>query len=195
MDAMAEVCADKGYAAATVADVVECARVSRATFYELFKDKSDCFIATMEEGVRMLGSAVLPVVYAPSESWAIKVRETIAALLDFLASNPAYAKTAMIEALAGGNAAFERYSVGTNLIVTLLDEGRSYVRPDVTAPSGTARAILGGGEWLIRGEMMAGRTDRIRELLPDFLYMALTPYIGQEEALNHAREAREGLLS
>src|SRR5680860_173911 len=46
--AMAESCASKGYGATTIADVCEPAGVSRATFYELFKDKEDCFHAAME---------------------------------------------------------------------------------------------------------------------------------------------------
>ena len=37
------VVAEKGYAAATVADVVRAARVSRGTFYELFASKEACF--------------------------------------------------------------------------------------------------------------------------------------------------------
>ena len=47
-------------------------------------------------------------------------------------------------------------------------------------PSGTARAIVGGGESLIVAELGNGRADRVPELLPDILYFALTPYVGQE---------------
>ena len=43
--AMVAAVAEKGYVAVAVADVVSRARVSRATFYEQFTDKSDCFLA------------------------------------------------------------------------------------------------------------------------------------------------------
>src|SRR5882724_3806888 len=43
LDAMAEVVAEKGYQATTVADVVERAGVSRRTFYEQFPDREACF--------------------------------------------------------------------------------------------------------------------------------------------------------
>ena len=46
--AMAESCAKKGYGATTITDICEPAGVSRATFYELFKDKEACFHAAME---------------------------------------------------------------------------------------------------------------------------------------------------
>ena len=42
---LAEAIAEKGYAAATIADVVRHARVSKRTFYEHFADKEECFLA------------------------------------------------------------------------------------------------------------------------------------------------------
>ena len=45
VEATAHVVAEKGYAAATVADIIAHAGVSRATFYELFEDKEDCFLS------------------------------------------------------------------------------------------------------------------------------------------------------
>jgi AcrR family transcriptional regulator len=48
LEAMAQAVAIKGYASATVADVVAGAGVSRKTFYEHFTDKEDCFLAACE---------------------------------------------------------------------------------------------------------------------------------------------------
>jgi len=45
VEAMIGVVAEKGYTDATVADIISTAGVSRATFYEQFADKEDCFIA------------------------------------------------------------------------------------------------------------------------------------------------------
>jgi AcrR family transcriptional regulator len=45
LSAMVAAVAEKGYTAVAVADVVQRARVSRATFYEQFDDKADCFVA------------------------------------------------------------------------------------------------------------------------------------------------------
>ena len=46
--AMVAAVAEKGYVAVAVADVVSRARVSRATFYEQFRDKTDCFVAALQ---------------------------------------------------------------------------------------------------------------------------------------------------
>jgi AcrR family transcriptional regulator len=193
LDSMAALCAEQGYAAATIAKIVKGAGVSRATFYELFRDKEDCFVATMEEGLRRLVGAVMPAVYAPSESMVDKVREVVSALLDYLASDPDYSITAMVEAAAGGERAFERYSAGTQIITSLLDQARAIPSTGGRLPSTTARAVFGAGESLIANEMMNGRVDRVPQLIPDLVYLSLVPYVGQEEALRQMAAAAADL--
>ena len=51
---MAQVVAEKGYPATTVADVVERAGVSRRTFYEQFQDKEACFLAAYDVGLAVV---------------------------------------------------------------------------------------------------------------------------------------------
>lgn len=45
IQAITEIVAEKGYANATIADIIKFAKVSKSTFYQLFKDKEDCFIS------------------------------------------------------------------------------------------------------------------------------------------------------
>ncbi|GAA3201078.1 TetR/AcrR family transcriptional regulator [Actinocorallia longicatena] len=57
--AMAEVMAEKGYAATSVEDVLKRAKVSRQSFYTLFDSKISCFMATFEFAGDMLIEHVL----------------------------------------------------------------------------------------------------------------------------------------
>ena len=104
LDAMAGVCAERTYAATTIAEVVESAGVSRATFYELFRDKEDCFVAALDDWIRMLAAAIQPVIYAERDGtgWPGKVRDVITALLEFIAAKPDHATAAIVEALPAG---------------------------------------------------------------------------------------------
>ena len=77
--AMAESCATKGYGATTIADICEPAGVSRATFYELFKDKEDCFHASMELSLADAMGRIVEV-YSPDKPWATMVRDAAADL-------------------------------------------------------------------------------------------------------------------
>ena len=48
LEAVGRAVADRGYAAATIDDIVRDAGVSKKTFYEHFSDKLDCFLAAYE---------------------------------------------------------------------------------------------------------------------------------------------------
>ncbi len=195
MDAMAELCASKGYHATTIAELVTRAGVSRATYYEIFDDKEDCFVATMREGARHLAAGVAPALGDDNTEWDARVEAVVDRLLHFLAEDPTYSIAAMVEALAGGEESYEIYVGGTNMIMELLRLGRQYLPEGVELPDATERIVVGGGEWLIAGEMIAGRVDRIPDLIADYIYIATLPYLGQEEALDRMNEARRRLRS
>src|SRR6202795_1392111 len=46
-----------GYARMTVAQVIGRAKVSRKTFYDVFADREDCFLAALEQSVSQVGLA------------------------------------------------------------------------------------------------------------------------------------------
>lgn len=109
IDAMAAVVAEKGYAATTVADVVERAGVSRRTFYEQFADKEACFLAAYDVGLaavlERIGSAVE---MHPAAGWRQRARSGVEAFLALLAAEPAFARALQIEILTAGPAALDR---------------------------------------------------------------------------------------
>ena len=57
--AMAATVAEKGYAATTVADLLDLSGVSRSSYYDHFSDKQDCFLAAVEA---LLGPALEEVI-------------------------------------------------------------------------------------------------------------------------------------
>lgn len=191
LDAMAEACAEKGYGQVSVADVVSRASVSRATFYEMFGGKEDCFLAAYDAILgNFMGSVVAA--YQSEESWPDQVRAGIGEILTFMAAEPAFARMCMVEVLAAGPLALERYLAAARLFASLLDEGRTYAPERANLPSSLPRAVVGGGELAIRDAIISGRTERLPELLPDLLYAALAPFLGRDQALEAARRAAAG---
>lgn len=65
VEATAFVVAEKGYAAASVADIIGHAGVSRATFYELYRDKEDCFLSCFLALSQALTQAVTEALDSP----------------------------------------------------------------------------------------------------------------------------------
>lgn len=190
--AMAHACAAKGYGATTIADIVKPAGVSRATFYELFKDKEDCLQASMELSLANAMARIVEV-YSPDKPWATMVRDAAAAFLELLAARPDFVRMALIEAPAAGGRSLEMYASGKRVLQALLDRGRGDPIEEQAIPSSAGRGALAAAESLIVGQVLAGNTERLPELLPDIVYIVTIPYLGQDEALRQSREAEKSL--
>jgi AcrR family transcriptional regulator len=190
LTAMADACAAKGFGGTTIADICEPAGVSRATFYELFKDKEDCLQASMELSLADAMGRIVEV-YSPDKPWATMVRDATATFLDLLATRPDFARMALIEAPAAGGRSYEMYASGKRVLQALLDRGRNDPIEEQAIPSSAGRGALAAAESLIVGQILAGNTERLSELLPDIVYIITIPYLGQDEALRQTREAEK----
>lgn len=98
--------AQTGFADATVADIVRGARVSKAAFYAHFADKEACFLAATSEGGQLMIDQVAQAARGvPPGAAADALRAGIAAFLDFLAREPAFARAFYIDMPAAGQRA------------------------------------------------------------------------------------------
>ena len=112
--AIAQVVAEKGYSAATVADIVDRASVSRSTFYEQFPDKESCFLAAFDFGVEFVLGRMAEAweQLGPGQDWRAHVRSDLAAYLGVVAAEPALARALHVEVLAAGAGDARRSAVG-----------------------------------------------------------------------------------
>jgi AcrR family transcriptional regulator len=99
LDAMVRAVADKGYEAATVADAVRLARVSRGTFYELFDSKEACLAAAYRAGAEVLEARVSDAVRGAAD-WREELRLGIRAYLETLDGDPVFARVYLLEWLS-----------------------------------------------------------------------------------------------
>lgn len=99
--AMVSAVAEKGYVATAVADVTKRARVSRATFYEQFEDKADCFVAAVRACVDQLMGSIGDRVGTGLTPRAT-LHKLLEAYLDGLAAFPEGARVCLVEMYAAG---------------------------------------------------------------------------------------------
>jgi AcrR family transcriptional regulator len=179
--ALAEETMDRGYRAVTVADIVRRAGIARNTFYDNFSSKEDCFLATQDFAVE---EALKRVVDAAAEidGWEARLAAGLGAFLGYVASEPALARTCIVEALSAGDAAQERYEQSLQSFVPLLRIGREDSPHGDELPETLEETIIGGIFWVIYQRIVLGETEKIEALLPDLVDFALTPYIGAESA-------------
>lgn len=99
--ALAEVASERGYAAATIGMVLERARISRRTFYDLFDDKDACFLSAYREAVDSALETVREACAEQSDP-AERIRQGVHALTDLAAAEPAIGRLCVTEVLAAG---------------------------------------------------------------------------------------------
>jgi AcrR family transcriptional regulator len=179
--ALAEETVARGYRAVTVADIVRRAGIARNTFYENFSSKQDCFLATQDYAVQ---EALRRVVEAATkvESWQERVDDGLAAFLHYVASEPALARTCIVEALSAGPASLARYEESLQSFIPLFRIGRKVSPRGEGLPETLEETIIGGIFWVIYQRIIRGETEQIEQLLPELVEFALTPYIGAEAA-------------
>jgi AcrR family transcriptional regulator len=145
LDALANLSAVKGYGATTIPEIVQEAAVSVQAFYEHFSGKEDAFLVAYELGHRK-ALAIVERAYESNEDWPTAVRVGITALLDFLASEPAYAHLALIDALTASPKAVAVAHDGMSAYAAMLEPGLELgvngSPPTTVAIEATAGALL-----------------------------------------------------
>jgi AcrR family transcriptional regulator len=158
LDAVARVVADKGYGAATVADVIALAGVSRRTFYEHFPGLEDCFLAAYEDGMRSLFGAIRSaLVGVPRDNLSLRTRVAIDAYLAAMASVPAAAWSFTVEVLGAGRRALDQRDW---VMAQWVEQWRAFhqlrrqAQPALADVSGAQLlALVGGMEELVRDQL------------------------------------------
>jgi AcrR family transcriptional regulator len=186
--AMARAVAERGYEDVSVADVVEAAGVSRSTFYEEFASKEECLLAAYDALLERLVTQVFAA-YETESRWPDQVRAGLEALLGALAEQPDVARMATVEIPAAGPEAHRRYREAIGRFVSFFLDGRKLSGRGERLPKETELMAVGGAEAIIFDEVVAGRAEGLRELLPDILFAVLVPYLGPDEAAKEMRRA------
>jgi AcrR family transcriptional regulator/DNA-binding MarR family transcriptional regulator len=179
--AMVEVCAEQGAANVTVAHVVERAGVSRRTFYEIFNDREECFLATFDEGIARASGCVLDV-YDSKASWVERIRSTLTALLRFFDTERDTGRLLIVDSLGAGTGALEHRRKALAQIVAVVDEGRLQVKTDSELSSLTAEGIVGGALSILHARLLEDRVGSLLELTGPLTSMIVLPYLGSTAA-------------
>jgi AcrR family transcriptional regulator len=187
---VADVVSAAGYRAMSVEDVIVTAGVSRRTFYEHFKNKHDAFVAAFDAVLEQLLSAVQEA-YEREERGVDRLRAGLAAFLDFIAREPAFARMCIVEALAAGSEAVARRNAAMDAFAGMIDENARELGTPLHPPQLTAETIVGGIYEVIYTRVVRGEIRDLARLLPDLMYSAVLPYAGPEAASAEYRRLQE----
>ena len=182
LGAMAEVASERGAGSVTVAHVVARAGVSRRTFYDLFADREECFLAAFQETIGRVGAQVIEA-YEHESAWRERIRTGLWSLLVVLDEEPATARLCIVESLAAGPRVLERRAVALRALVRVVDEGRTVVPRKMTQPPPlTAEGVVGAVLSVIHTRLSDPSAKPLAGLLGELMSVIVLPYLGQAAA-------------
>jgi AcrR family transcriptional regulator len=187
LDAMIESCAEKTYAGTTITDIVSRAHISRTTFYKQFDDKHACFEAAIEFCIGEL-QAVAATAHSGGDCPGDAARKAATAVVEALAARPGLAQMLTGDAMAVNPKVIERYRRAT---VPALEALWSRNGDGAAEAHTDPRLAFGQAQVLILNQIATGKPERLPELLPEIVYLTVSPYGGHEEALRQSRRAGE----
>jgi AcrR family transcriptional regulator len=187
IDALIQTVARRGYEATKIEQVLDVAEVPRALFEEHFEGKQDCLLTALDYLVEAFTRVVKQAV-AGQTSWSEQVRLGLQMLLTALACHPDGARVTCVEYLAAGEPAIARMRAAVASFVPALELGRAEALETTHLPPQTSEAIVGGITAIVQRHVFEDRTAELPDLLPDLLFFAMMPYLGQHWALAIAGE-------
>jgi hypothetical protein len=118
---------------------------------------------------------------ARHDEWQAKVAAGVRAALEFAAADPAGAHALTIDARRQRLEEGDREQEVVGYFASLLaDVAPAEKRFPISTDEGAVEAIA----MVARGHLLAGTAERLPELAPELIYLALMPYTGLSEARN-----------
>lgn len=152
--AMGELLTEIGIEDATVGRVCKRAGVSRRTFYEVFEDREECFLAAFDQAVERIAGEVGPV-YAHGQKWSARIRAALTVLLEHFDANPGVARMCVIETLRAGPEVLERRRRVLGVLTAAVEEGRAEARHGDGPLPLTAEGVVGGALAVVHARLLA----------------------------------------
>jgi AcrR family transcriptional regulator len=168
------VIADEGYLDTTVHKILREARISRRTYYELFKDKEDCFLAAYDEAADHVIKLVRQAC-AEGGTPERRIENSLAAMLEFAEREPKVAHMCIVEVMAAGNTARERRSQTMELLTELVAGALKERCDDDEEALLRARVLVGGVHELAYNRILRGETENLSDLAGEVVASHLAP--------------------
>jgi AcrR family transcriptional regulator/DNA-binding PadR family transcriptional regulator len=179
LNAAVAVVAEEGMNRISATRVSARAGMSTKTFYDLFADSEDCFLAVFDRAVRELAAAAGPVWTGEGE-WVERVRGAVVVLLAVLERDAALARIVFVEALGAGPRVLARRAEVLDRVAGFLDEGRVDAPAAAGLPSLVAAGVAGAAFSVIHARLVEQSSESLMELAGPVMATVVLPYRGRE---------------
>lgn len=182
LGAAVQVVSAYGYPKMTVSRVTGRAGVSRRTFYDLFEDREDCFLAVFEDAAVRVRALVVEAYEGGGRSWREQVRAGLGALLGFFDEEPAVCALLVVDALKAGPVVQQRRAEILKQLAVTLQEGGARAGSGRELPPLTGEGVVGAVLGVVHTRLSSGQPGQMLGLLNPLMAMVVLPYLGPAAA-------------
>lgn len=169
---------EHGAASVTVGQIVECAGVSRRTFYEIFSDCQDCVQAVLADALERARVRVLAV-WSREGSWRERLRNALTELLCLGDEDPVLARLLVVESTGAGRQVLEQRARVLAALIDAVEDGRDSSSTDARPARIVAEGAVGGVLSVLHSRIAGDETPgRLVELTGPLMSMLVLPYEG-----------------
>jgi AcrR family transcriptional regulator len=161
--------AESGYIQTTVEDVISRAGVSRRTFYELYDNKQECFIAACDEVLRDWRHRGTLAYHTETtndarEAVRVRLRAGLLALFRLVLDDPLGARVVFIETLNCGSVGLRRLDQAVDELQRNVQRAFQPSAGSPPLPPAMVKVIVGGVLEIVTVRLRHDRTDELLEL-------------------------------
>jgi AcrR family transcriptional regulator len=181
LSAFAELVGEDGLESASVGAICKRAGVSRRTFYEVFEDREQCFLAAFEQAIERIARDVVPAytgTAAQASSWRARVHAAVRALLEHFDADPDVARMCVVETLRAGREVLQRRRRLLVVLAEAVDEGRTSARNADSALPLTAEGVVGGALAVLHTRLLEADDAPLGTLANGLTGTIVHPYLG-----------------
>jgi AcrR family transcriptional regulator len=161
--AMAQAVAEQGYARTSVGDVIARAGMSRRSFYKVFQNREDCFLAAYDIVHQDTMTRLTTGYSMTAARWPAHVQAALSAVLEYYATRPELARLFVVEALAAGSPGLDRHERTMQQFAAYLARSSPVI---AGCPALALEATVGAVHRVVHARLVEGRARELPLLVP-----------------------------
>lgn len=172
---------EKGYAEATVTDIVACSGVSRDVFYAEFHDKHEAFNEAAKLVFEQLLAKMASAYYGSAAPWPERVWSAGQAFSQFLEDYPVLAHFLFVGTSAP-HPEVDRVNEYVLAFKVFVDDGFDHDPRSASVPAVASDALVCAVLAIVSFQIREEKVWEVRGLVPSIVYTVIAPFLGREEA-------------
>jgi hypothetical protein len=181
----------RDYEAIELAELLARGDVGRSWFDAHFESRDDCLVWAATTEIRAITSRWWRI-YNRYGSWREGLRAVAYALADVIEAEPRFAVVTTLTMTYGGEHGTLERDAALHTMIDMVDLGRQEMPDPGEIGRAPAEAIVGAIFHAVRAIAAGQGTIPVEDAVPQFMYMAVRPYLGDDAAREELSLSRPG---